>query len=546
MGVAVSPRRSAGRGADDRVARDKRKQPKRSTRARRPSGDNAFTFARQLTLTPIVDGSTQDGKFIARGGSADPRSGAGGGAESIEPAWDGHRMLATRVAADVRLAALDFRDWTQTFPNIARSIGKLAASRLALDGVVCMFDDRGAPSFDRLRAAVGKGAAVTDAVLILWDLLWEGDEDLRARALSERRKRLASLLHGAPKNLIGSQALDGTLQRVLEAAAPLGLRGVVARALDGDYTGRWCAYPAIGQSVDWRRSLSPPPPLSNADKVLYARDGICKRDIVAYYRDIAPVLLPHLLDRPVVTHRFPDGIDAFDWYQHRVPPRAPDYLRAAWVEGVRRIVIENTDALLWMANQAGLIYYGFASRLATLTEPDFAIIDLDPSESTTWADLVEIAVAVRRILELLELPSVLKTSGQRGLHVLVPLAPGHTFAQAEALGKAVAMLLLRVLPTKTTIEMEKDKRLGRLLVDHKQFLAKTLVMPYSLRATDGATVSTPLRWDELTVTTDLRRDHTLRTLRARLDAHGDLAAPLLAPGARLDTALAQLRAQGLS
>ena len=505
---------------------DKRKQPRNSKRARRPSGDNAFTFARQLTLTPITAGADVAGTFI-------------------EPAWDGHRMLATRVAADVRLAALDFRDWTRTFPNLTRALGKLAVSRLALDGVVCMFDERGAPSFERLRAAVGEGAAVTDAVLIVWDLLWEGDEDLRTRPLAERRTRLATLLAGAPRNLMPSQALDGTLKRVLDAAGPLGLRGVVARGSEGDYHAPWCAFPSAESTIDWRRSLSPPPPLSNADKVLYPRDGICKRDIVGYYRDVAPILLPHMLDRPVVTHRYVDGIDELDWYQHRVPPRAPDYLRAAWVEGVRRIVIENTDALLYMVNQAGLTYYGFASRLASITEPDFAIIDLDPSETTTWAELVEIAVAVRRILELLELPSVLKTSGQRGLHILVPLAPGHTFAQAEALGRAVATLLLRVLPATTTIELEKEKRLGRLLVDHKQFLAKTLVMPYSLRATDGATISTPLSWDELTASHDLRRDFTLRTVRARLDAHGDLAAPLLVSGARLDTALAQLRSQGL-
>jgi bifunctional non-homologous end joining protein LigD len=381
-------------------------------------------------------------------------------------------------------------------------------------------------------------------VLVCWDLLWEGGDDLRARPLAERRARLAALLAGAPGTLMTSQVLEGSLSRVLAAAAPLGLRGIVARALDGDYGAPWCSVPSEGSKVDWRRSLSPPPPLTNADKVLYPRDGITKRDIVGYYHDVAPFLLPHLVDRPVVIHRFPDGIDEFDWYQHRMPPRAPDYLRAAWVDGVRRIVIENTDALLWMVNQAGLSYYGFASRLASLTEPDHVIIDLDPGERTTWADVVEIATAVRRTLELLELPSVLKTSGQRGVHILVPLAPGHTFEQAESFAKAIATLIVRLMPDRTTLELEKEKRVGRLLVDHKQFLAKTLVAPYSLRANDGAGVSTPLAWDELTPSLS-PRDLNLRTLRARLDRHGDLAASLLAPGARLDAALAQLRAQAL-
>jgi len=494
-------------------------------RRRRTSGDNAFTLARQLTLTPIAHG--------------DPTAAAG---DWIEPAWDGHRVLATRVGEDVRIAALDFRDWTQTFPNAVRAFGKLAAKRVAIDGVVCVLDARGAPSFEQLRAAVAAGKAVTDAVVICWDLLWHDDDDLRAKPLSERRTRLEQLLRDAPNTLMQSQSLDGGLSRVLQAAAPLGLRGVVTRALDGDYFAPWCAYSTSASQIDWRRSLSPPPPLSNADKVLYPRDGICKRDIVGYYKSVAPALLPHLLDRPVVVQRWPDGIDEFDWYQHRVPPRAPDYLRAAWVEGVRRIVIENEDALLWMVNQAGLTYHGFCSRLSSLTEPDFAMIDLDPGDKTTWPDIVEIALGVRRLLELLELPSVVKTSGQRGIHILVPLAPGQTYAQTEELGRGIASLLLRLLPDKCTLEAEKKNRGGRLLVDTKQFMAKTLVVPYSLRAADGATVSTPLAWDELTPKLDVR-SFTLRTLAARLDKLGDLAAPLLGSGVALAPALAQLRNQ---
>jgi bifunctional non-homologous end joining protein LigD len=319
---------------------------------------------------------------------------------------------------------------------------------------------------------------------------------------------------------------------------------VVARARGGNYAASWHAH-AAGEPIDFRRSLSPPPPLSNADKVLYPRDAICKRDIVGYYRDVAPVMLPYLLDRPAVIQRWPDGIDDFDWYQHRVPPRAPDYIRAAWVDGVRRMVIENGDALLWMVNQAGLTYHAFGSRLVSLSEPDWAMIDLDPGDRSTWfAELIEVALAVRRILELLELPSVVKTSGQRGLHILVPLAPGHTFDDAEALGRGVAMLLLKLIPDKVTVENEKDKRGGKLLVDHKQFMAKTLVAPYSLRAADGATVSTPIAWSEVSMKLDPKK-FNLRTLRDRLDAKGDLAAALVdrRAGATLAQALAQLRSQ---
>ncbi len=530
------------------VAREqKRAWKKRPKKLEGP--ENAYGLARRFVLAPIVHGTD------------DPLAD-----HLLEPAWDGHRVLATRVGDSVRLAALDFRDWTTAFPAPVRALAKLPAHSLAIDGVVCVFDATGAPSFSELRSQVAAGASIAGAVMICWDLLSIDDEDLRTQPLVERRRRLAALLAGSPACLMPSQSLDGTLERVLAAVAALGIRGVVARALAGAYDAKWQAFAAPSDplqqrpvldggfvagsaagwqrgSITWHRSLSPPPPLSNADKVLYPRDGIAKRELVAFYRDVAPVLVRYLMDRPVVVQRWPDGIDDFDWYQHRMPPRAPDYLRAAWVDGVRRIIIENADALLWMVNQAGLTYHVFASRLTSLPSPDYAMIDLDPGDRTTWwSDTIEVALAVRQILELLELPSVVKTSGQRGLHILIPLKPGHTFAQAELLGRGVAELLIKLLPDKVTIELDKEKRRGRLYLDHKQFIAKTLVAPYSLRAADAAPVSTPIGWDEVTPALEPRL-FTLRTLRARLDRHGDLAGPLLAGTTRLEPALAQLEIQ---
>jgi bifunctional non-homologous end joining protein LigD len=267
--------------------------------------------------------------------------------------------------------------------------------------------------------------------------------------------------------------------------------------------------------------------VTNASKVLYPRDAIDKRAIVAFYRDVAPVLLELMKDRPVVCQRWPDGIDDFTWYQHRLPPRAPDYLRGVVIEGNRRVLIDNADALAWMANQAALTFHGWASRLPSLAEPDWMTIDLDPGPRTTWTDVIEIAVALRKLLELLELPSVPKTSGQRGIHVLVPLAPGHTPKEAHDVARLIALVMCRLLPDKVTIETDIPKRGGRLFFDHLQsFVGKSLVLPYSLRAADGAPVSTPLAWDEVTPSLDPKA-FNLRTLRARLDAKGDLAAPLL-------------------
>ena len=180
----------------------------------------------KFTLAPIVAG---EGKDLD--------------AHLIEPAWDGHRVLATRVGDEVRLASADLRDWTATFPAAVRGISGLPAQACALDGVLCVLTDGGAPSFEALRAEVARGSS--KAVLICWDLLSLDGEDLRARPLRERRARLTALLAKAPASVICSQALDGGLDRVLSAVRTLGMRGVVARALDGAYETPWRSFPSV-------------------------------------------------------------------------------------------------------------------------------------------------------------------------------------------------------------------------------------------------------------------------------------------------------------
>jgi bifunctional non-homologous end joining protein LigD len=522
-GPSTAPPPSAPGGRPSRRGRRKSDRP------------DVIGLARQYRLSPIVDADAARLDAI-RAAPARYR---------LELAWDGHRVQASRLGTEVRLAAADFRDWAETFAAIAHVLARLPCTSLVIEGHLCALDDAGRPSFELLRERAAT-KDLTNVTLVAWDLLHLDGEDLRARPLAERAARLATLVSAAPGRLRVSEPLPGELDAVLAALRGHGIRGLVARGVDDPAPApderAWACIPTVAsEPIAWTRTLSPPPPLTNATKVLYPRDGVTKADVVAYYADVAPVMLAHLRERPVVCQRWPDGIDDFTWYQHRVPPRAPDYLRAVWVDGVRRVLIDNPDALLWMVNQAALTYHGFGSRLATLAEADWAMIDLDPGDATTWADTVEVAIAVRRSLELLELPSVVKTSGQKGLHVLVPCAPGQTFAQAEALAFGVARMVAALLPGKVTLDMEKEKRGGRLLVDHKQFAAKTLVAPYSLRATDGAPASCPVRWDEVTPALD-PRGLGLRTIRARLDRHGDLAAPLLGGGVALGTAIATIRA----
>jgi bifunctional non-homologous end joining protein LigD len=293
--------------------------------------------------------------------------------------------------------------------------------------------------------------------------------------------------------------------------------------------------------VALQRPLSPEPKVTNQEKVLFPRDGLTKADLVAYYRDVAPVFLEHMRARPIVAQRWPDGIDEFTWYQHRVPPRAPDYLRVALIDGNRRLLIENVEALCWMVNQAALTFHGWATRVGSLEHPDFVVIDLDPGSSTTWPQVIEVALALRALLELLEAPSVVKTSGQKGLHLLVPLAPGQTLQAAHAFAAGVCAMVAQLKPDVVSLVAEKGPRRGRLFLDALQnFKGKSLVLPYAVRALDGAPVSMPVRWEEVTEALSPRA-FTIADVRQRLEQFGDLASPVLRGKFVLGPALDRLR-----
>lgn len=492
---------------------------------------DAWGLSRRYRLAPIVVG---DAATVAQG------------RWSLEPAWDGHRVLAVRAGDEVRIVSADFREWRDAFPGVALALRRVAAKSVVLEGFLCALDADGRPSFELLkREARAKTKA---ARLVVWDLLHRDDEDLRATPLVARRAALADLVAPCGPAVTVSTPIGDDVTAVLAATRAHGIPGVFARADDAPYPSPddapWVLLPHGEVPEPWTRTLSPPPVVTNEQKVMFPRDGITKKDVVAYYEAIADVMLPHLYERPVVCQRWPDGIDAFTWYQHRIPPRSPDYLRGVWIDGNHRIRLNGKEALLWMVNQAALTIHGWSSRVGRLSEPDWVVLDLDPGEATRWEDVIEVAVAVRKLLELLELPSVPKTSGQRGLHVMIPIGPGHTPAEVHELARGIALLVSRLLPEKVTLESEKEKRGGRLFLDHLQnFVGKSLVMAYSLRAADGAPVSMPLSWEEVD-STKSPRAFTLATARARVDAKGDLAAPLLAGTAKLGPALRKLRASG--
>ncbi|WP_241757758.1 non-homologous end-joining DNA ligase [Myxococcus landrumensis] len=275
--------------------------------------------------------------------------------------------------------------------------------------------------------------------------------------------------------------------------------------------------------------------LTHADRVLFPGSGLTKADVFAYYREVAPLLVPILEDRPIAVQQWPAGIEAPGFFRHALSGM-PSWLPSLSVRHVdktlRHVNVTGEEPLLWLANQSALTLHMWLSRAPRLSQPDFLAMDLDPGEGG-WPDVVAAALALRELLEQQGLEGYPKTSGKRGMHVLVPLAPGHTYAQVQAHANALAQELERRLGTRATTLRGVRARHGRLYLDAGQNArGKTVVAPYSLRAREAAPFSAPLRWREVSEKLDPSR-FNLRTLRERLDSVGDLFAPALENTQRL-------------
>jgi bifunctional non-homologous end joining protein LigD len=302
------------------------------------------------------------------------------------------------------------------------------------------------------------------------------------------------------------------------------------------------ARPAIGPELRrGRRVLR----LSNLDKPFWPEEAITKGDLLAYYRDVAPVLVPHLRGRPFTMKRYPDGWQGKHFFQKQAPAHMPDWIRRAPLpastrDGERRTisyaVLDDELALLWAVGMGCIDLHAGAARIDRIDRPDWVVLDLDPADGTTFAEVVAVALLVRDTLDVLGLESVPKTSGSRGLHVLVPIARRHTHEEARAFAAIVAGALRRSHPDLVTGEWARAKRHGTLIDVNQNGAGRTTAMAYSVRPRAGAPVSTPLRWDEVTPALDPAA-LTMGVVLDRVAHHGDLAARVLGGGQSLARAL---------
>ncbi|MEX0648514.1 MAG: non-homologous end-joining DNA ligase [Balneolaceae bacterium] len=269
-----------------------------------------------------------------------------------------------------------------------------------------------------------------------------------------------------------------------------------------------------------KRSLE----LSNLEKLLFPDDEISKAEVIEYYLKVSPVLLDHIKGRPLTLIRYPDGIKGQKFYQKNTPEWAPE-----WIESVSLGSEEKKDyvlateraSLIWLANLAALELHQMHRRSPNFDQPDYMVFDLDPSEDGDFKDVVDIAFRLKEHVEQYGYHTFVKTTGGKGLHLVTPLLPEKEVQEVFEAAKEIAQSFVQKFPDELTLQIKKDARKGRMLIDiYRNRSSQTIVSPYSLRGRAGAPVSMPVSWEELPEI-DHSSQYHLRNAWEKIEIEGD-------------------------
>ncbi len=284
---------------------------------------------------------------------------------------------------------------------------------------------------------------------------------------------------------------------------------------------------------------------SNLSKVFWPEEGYTKRDLLNYYYQAAPYIMPYLKDRPQSMNRYPNGIEGKSFYFKDVTATAPDWInqfpyRTSEGEDKNFLVAEDEASLLWMANLGAIEMNPWNCTIHAPENPTWCLIDLDPTDKNTFEQVIETANVTKQVLDALGVPSYPKTSGSTGIHVYIPLGAKYSFDECVLFAKLIATHVHQELPTFTSIERMTDKRKNKIYIDFLQNRPKaTLAAPYSVRPKPQATVSMPLHWQEIKKSLRIA-DFTMKNAMARIKAEGDIFKPVLEKGIDISKALKKL------
>lgn len=282
--------------------------------------------------------------------------------------------------------------------------------------------------------------------------------------------------------------------------------------------------------------------LSNLDKIYFPKEKITKGEVIDYYQKIAPYILPYLKDRPESLNRHPGGIKGPSFFQKDIDHQAPTWVTTHKIysesneDFINYLVCNDKATLVYMANLGCIEINPWFSRIEHLDKPDYAVLDLDP-EAIGFDKVIEVALQTHKILDKLKIPNYCKTSGATGMHIYVPLGAKYSYEQAKTFMHLIGMLVNKKLPEITSLERMPKKRQKKVYLDFLQNRkGQTLAAPYSLRPKEGATVATPLLWNEVKKGLTPQK-FNIKNIFSRLKQKGDLFKPVLGKGVDLQAVL---------
>ena len=286
---------------------------------------------------------------------------------------------------------------------------------------------------------------------------------------------------------------------------------------------------------------------NNLNKIYFPKRKVTKRDVINYYYLVAPFMLPYMKDRPQTLIRYPNGIDGKSFYQKDVTGKVPEWVKQFPYSSERGgdrnfLVCTNEASLLLIASMGGLEMHPWSSRVQKPDYPDWCILDLDPSDKTSFKQVITAAQTIKQVLDAIDVPAYCKTSGATGMHIYIPLGAKYTYEQSKEFGRVLVKIVHSMIPDFTSIERIIENRKEKLYLDFLQNRPQaTLAAPYSLRPKTDATVSMPLNWDE--VTTGLQmKDFTIFNAVERIQQYGDIFNGVLGKGINLKNALKKIMA----
>ena len=446
----------------------------------------------------------------------------------------GERVICLIEDDRVTLRPSPGTDWSQRFPRIVRAASALPIQTALLDGVISGIHE-------------AKGTTSEDAQYNVFDIVFCDGYDLRATALLERKQLLSKTVESAGAPLVYCDHVEGRGDLLVAEARKLGAPGIISRKTTSTYlqggtnwrvarmTQQDEKAPATQRRRAHARTDDPEITvggikLTHPHRILYPEERVNKRMLAEYYDAIAPIMLPYLRGRPLSLYRCPGGIEKECFFQKQLGEMKSTHLRGAGSDGEPFVVLDDAQGLITLSQWNVLEIHCWGCREPDLEQPDWMIFDLDPGPGVSWELIVEGAKGLRFLLDQLHLKSFVKTSGGKGLHVVVPLStsqhlktkaskedstrdlPCHDWHDVKDFSARVARRIVDVAPTHFTVFMSKPERRGKVFIDyHRNDRGSTCVAPYSTRARPGAFVSTPIAWEELDG--EQRRFHVFQVLK---------------------------------